>query len=78
MRFAAIIASFATSIITFVWLVKVPGYDSGAAFAASVAALLASFFLKQSSNSSGQQQSLSNGSIGVQAGRDANFRDINK
>lgn len=77
MRLVAILASALATLIAFVWLVKSPGYDSGGASAAAVAALFSSFFLKRDSKSEGQTQQVSGSSTAIQAGRDANVRNIN-
>lgn len=78
MRPAAIIVSLLAFVIALVWLIKAPGYDSAVALAGSLAALITSFFLKRGKDSLGQKQDVNGGSVGVQAGRDANFRDIKK
>lgn len=76
MRLAAILASSAAFILAFVWLIHSPGYDSAVAFAAAAAALLSSFFLKREQKGKAQTLDVSGGSVGIQAGRDANVRDI--
>lgn len=78
MRTAAVLASSIAALLALAWLINKPAYDSAAAFAAAVAALLASFFLKRETKDSGQTQNVSGSSVGVQAGRDANIRDINR
>lgn len=77
MRVIVILASSLAVLITSVWVMKSPGYDSAGACAAAVAALFTSFFLKRGS-SEGQTQQVSDSSIAIQAGRDAKVRDVTK
>jgi hypothetical protein len=76
MRFTAIFASSIAFLLALAWLVHSPGYDSAVAVAAAAAALLSSFFLKREQKSDGQTQKVSESSVGIQAGRDVNVRDI--
>lgn len=78
MRVAAITASSLALLLAIAWLIHSPAYDSGAACAAAVAALISSFFLKREQSSAGQTQRVSDSSVGIQAGRDANIRNIKK
>lgn len=78
MRLAAILASSLALLLAFAWLISSPAYDSAVACVAALAALLSSFFLKREKKSEGQTQQVSGTSIGIQAGRDANIRDIKK
>lgn len=78
MRLAAILASLLALFLALAWLINSPGYDSAAACGAAVAALLSSFFLKREQKTEGQAQQVSGSSVGIQAGRDANIRDIRK
>lgn len=66
---------FAAFVAALVWLFALPGYDSAAAALAAFAALLGSFFLTGGSAQSTQSQHVQKG-VGIQAGRDANVRDI--
>lgn len=76
MRQIAIAASFIAIVLAGVWVYLRPSYESWIALAASIAAFASSFFLKRESNAVGQSQRITDGSVGVQAGRDANIRDI--
>lgn len=78
MRLAAILASSFALLLAVAWLINAPAYDSALACAAALAALLSAFFLKREKKSEGQAQQVSGSSIGIQAGRDANIRDIKK
>ncbi|MBL0074833.1 MAG: hypothetical protein IPP41_02435 [Rhodocyclaceae bacterium] len=76
MRIAAILVSLIAVLLSLAWVINKTAFDSGVALAAALAALFSSFFLKRDSISSGQTQQVSGGSVGIQAGRDANVRDI--
>jgi len=76
MRIAAILVSLIAVLLSLAWVINKLAFDSGVALAAALAALFSSFFLKRNSKSSGQTQQVSGGSVGIQAGRDANVRDI--
>lgn len=78
MRLAAIIFSSLALLIALAWLIHSPAYDSAVACAAAVVAVISSFFLKREEKSGVQTQQVSASSLGIQAGRDANVRDINK
>jgi putative heme degradation protein len=78
MRAAAVISSSIATLLAFAWLINKPAYDSAVAFAAAVATLLASFFLKREPGAPSQTQNISKSSVGIQAGRDANVQDINR
>lgn len=78
MRVAAVVASSIAALLALAWLINKPAYDSAVAFAAAIAALLASFFLKRETRTIGQTQNVASSSIGIQAGRDANIHDINR
>lgn len=76
MRIAAILVSFIAVLLALVWVIDKPAFDSGVALAAALAALFSSFFLKRDPKSTGQTQQVSGASVGIQAGRDVNMRDI--
>lgn len=78
MHIAAILASTLALILALAWVISSPDYDSAVACVAAVAALLSSFFLRRGQKSKGQAQQVSESSVGIQAGRDANVRDIMK
>ena len=78
MRLAAILASSFALLLAVAWLINSPAYDSAVACAAAVVTLLSSSFLKREKKSEGQAQQISGSSIGIQAGRDANIRDIKR
>lgn len=66
---------FAAFIAALVWVFARPGYDSAAAAFAAFAAFVGSFFLTSGRKRATQSQDVQKG-FGVQAGRDANVRDI--
>jgi hypothetical protein len=76
MRLAAILASSLVLLLSLAWLVYKPGFDSGVAVTAALAALFSSFFLKRERQEGKQAQQVSESSVGIQAGRDVNVRDI--
>lgn len=76
MRFIAILASAFAAILTMVWLINSPGYDSAGACAAAVAALFSSFLSTRGRKSDGQTQQVSDSSFAIQAGRDAKLRNV--
>jgi FtsH-binding integral membrane protein len=78
MRLAAILVSSLALLLALAWLISSPAYDSAVACVAALAALLSSFFLKREQKSESQNQNVSGSSVGIQAGRDANVRDIRK
>jgi hypothetical protein len=76
MRLAAILTSSLALLLSLAWLVYNPGFDSGVAVAAALAALISSFFLKRERQTGSQVQDVSGSSVGIQAGRDAKVRNI--
>lgn len=78
MRLTAIIASGLVVVLALIWLLQKPAYDSAVAFAAALAALFSSFFLKRNRKETTQSQTVSNSSVGVQAGRNVSIRDIKR
>lgn len=76
MRVFAILVSFIAVLLSLVWLIYKPAFDSAVALAASIAALCSSFFLKREPETAGLTQRVSGTSVGIQAGRDANVRDV--
>ncbi len=76
MRIAAILISLIAVLLSLAWVIDKPAFDSGVALAAALAALFSSFFLKRDPKATGQTQEVSGASVGIQAGRDANVRDI--
>ena len=76
MRIAAILASLLALVLSILWVVYKPGFDSASAVAAALAASLASFFLKREKGTVGQTQQVSGSSIGIQAGRDAKVGNV--
>lgn len=78
MRIAAILVSCIAVVLALVWLIQKPAFDSAVALAAALAALLSSFFLGRDRRDAAQSQNVSDSSVGVQAGRDANTGDIKR
>jgi hypothetical protein len=60
------------------WLVSAPGFEPALALVGSMSALVSAFVVeKRSQRHARQQQSVSNSSMGIQAGGDVNIGDIN-
>lgn len=78
MRLAAIIFSSLALLVALAWLIHSPAYDSAVACAGAAVAVISSFFLKREEKPGAQTQHISESSVGIQAGRDANVRDINR
>jgi hypothetical protein len=76
MRMIAIFTTFFALLLSLLWLINKPGWDSIVATAASVAAFASSFFLIKSNSSPQQNQSVTGGSTGIQAGRDVKAKSI--
>ncbi|HEX7762417.1 MAG TPA: hypothetical protein VF433_02220 [Cellvibrio sp.] len=78
MKLVALIVTFLASLLAVFWLFYAPGFDSGLATLASLAAFTSAFFLNKPSPISSQVQHASEGSVAVQAGRDVNTGNITK
>ncbi len=78
MRIAAILVCFLAVLLSLLWVIYKPAFDSAVALAASLAALFSSFFLKRDGKTGAQAQHVSASSLGIQAGRDANVQDVKK
>lgn len=70
MLLTAKIACLVALLIAIAWLIYKPGFDSGIAVAAALAALISTFFLKKNDDSPTQKQEVSSEGVGIQAGRD--------
>ena len=70
MALLAKIISFLAFALAMSWLAYSPGFDSGVAALASLAAFFASMFLKRKKVPPNQVQNVSGNSTGIQAGRD--------
>jgi hypothetical protein len=77
MRIAAILISLVALLLSLAWVIHSPGFEPAVATAASAAAFIGSFFISRGKETASQVQNLSGTSKGIQAGRDANVRDIN-
>jgi UDP-N-acetylmuramyl pentapeptide phosphotransferase/UDP-N-acetylglucosamine-1-phosphate transferase len=71
-------STLAAFVVTAVWAINKPAYDSIAAAVVAFAAVILVFFVDDRRKSSGQTQDVGAGGIGIQAGRDANNNRINK
>jgi hypothetical protein len=79
MRLSLHIALLLALLLSIVWVVFKPGFDSSIAVITSLAALISSFLIKKERNKRPtQSQKISDDSIGVQAGRDANVSNIKR
>ena len=58
------------------WAYDKPAWDSICAALGALAALIATFAIPRENRRASQIQELGDGAIGIQAGRDANIRDI--
>jgi hypothetical protein len=76
MRLAVIFASLLALLLSLVWLIQRPAFDSAVAVVTALSALLSAFFLKRERKSTAQVQHVSNSSLGIQAGRDVHGQDI--
>ena len=73
MRLTLKIAALVALLVSVVWLFFRPDFDSLAAVAAALVAFIAALLMKKETTAShSQKQVVSNGAIGIQAGRDAN------
>nr|WP_297349924.1 hypothetical protein [uncultured Glaciecola sp.] len=70
MIFIVKLIAFLAFILACTWLVLSPGFDSGVATAAALAAFFGSLLIKKKPEESSQTQNISGGSQGIQAGRD--------
>lgn len=61
------------------WLVSEPGFEPALALVSSMSALVSTFVVeKRSKRHARQHQSVSNSSMGIQAGGDVSIGDINR
>ena len=65
-------------IVSSAWAINNPGYDSIASVIGCLAAFVVVYFIDKKKSSNGQSLEVSQGGIGIQAGRDANNAKINK
>jgi hypothetical protein len=64
-------------VISSIWCIKEPKFDSFLALATSISGVVTSFLVdKRNTRKRQQSQSVSSSSIGVQAGRDINIEKI--
>jgi hypothetical protein len=78
MRKTIIGVSLIAFVVSIVWAVNKPGYDSVVSVAVTLGALLAALIVKNDKHSTGQVQKVSDNSIAVQAGRDAKVGNIER
>jgi hypothetical protein len=73
-KFLAVVALVAS----IAWLVSAPGFEPALALVGSLSALVSAFVVeKRSKRHARQHQSVSNSSMGIQAGGDVSIGDIN-
>lgn len=73
-RFLSIVALIGS----IAWLVSAPGFEPALALVGSMSALVSAFVVeKRSKRHARQHQSVSNSSMGIQAGRDVTIGDTN-
>lgn len=66
-------------ILAVIWVIFRPGFDSAVAALGALAVLISAFLVtKMRAGRRPQSQDVSGGSIGIQAGRDANVHKINR
>ena len=75
MRLAAILTSLLAVLLSSAWLTYKPAFDSAVSLVAALATLFSLFFFKRKRKPDSQAQHVSESSVGIQAGRDANVRD---
>jgi len=67
-----------TLVVSIGWAVVTPSFESALAVLGSLSALIATFFLARRNAQHTQQQTVSNSSVGVQAGGNVNVGNIAK
>lgn len=73
MRLTLKITAIVALLVSVAWLFARPGFDSLAAVTAALVAFIAALLMKKESTAGeSQNQVVTNGAIGIQAGRDAN------
>lgn len=73
MRLTLKITAFLALLVSVAWLFFRPGFDSLVAVAAALVAFIAALLMKKESTANHpQSQVVTDGAIGIQAGRDAN------
>lgn len=78
MRLTLKITAFLALLVSVAWLLFRPGFDSLVAVAAAVVAFIAALLMKKESAAShSQRQTVTDGAVGIQAGRDANVTNAN-
>ena len=79
MRLTLRIISLIALLLSITWVVFSPAFDSAVAAVGSLATLISSFFIKKGHvGKSNQSQKVSDTSIGIQAGRDANVNNLKR
>ncbi|WP_347274977.1 hypothetical protein [Candidatus Kuenenia sp.] len=78
MAFAAKLIAFLAFLLASIWVVYSPGFDSVVAAIASLAAFLASLFIKKKETHPNQMQNVSGHAEGIQAGRDVHITKSGK
>jgi hypothetical protein len=73
LRLTLKITALVALLVSVAWLYFRPGFDSLAAFTAALVAFIAALLMKkESAGDHAQSQVVTDGAIGIQAGRDAN------
>lgn len=78
MAFTAKLIAFLAFVLASVWLFYSPSFASGVAAIGSLAAFLASLFIKKKEMKLSQSQNVSDSSTGIQTGRDININKSGK
>lgn len=79
MRLSLRIVSLLALLLSIAWVALRPGFDSAAAAIGSLAALISSFLVKKERDGKSEQsQKVSDASVGIQAGRDANVNNLKR
>jgi len=79
MRTAAIIFCIIWLSISLAWAITNPGgFEPYISILGAIIALISSLFLKKSDPGSGQNQTVSDKSLGIQAGRDVKIKNLDK
>jgi hypothetical protein len=78
MRKTIIGVSFIAFVVSVVWVINKPGYESASSVAVTLGALLAAFILKNDKQPAAQIQNVSDKSVAVQAGQDARVGNIGR
>jgi hypothetical protein len=77
LRLTLKITALVALLVSVAWLYSRPGFDSLAAVAAALVAFIAALLMKKEQTAGhSQKQVVTDGAVGIQAGRDANVTNV--